>query len=48
LVIAVVLGIVALFAGGSAAAVAAADDDVGVDSEAPHLPGPGDPESGVT
>src|SRR4051812_3430848 len=44
LVIAVVLGVVALFVGGPAAAVAAADDDVGfVTEEAPQLPGPGDP-----
>jgi len=47
LVIAVILGAIGLFVG-PAAVAAAADEDVGINTEeTPHLPGPGNPESGV-
>jgi hypothetical protein len=47
--IALVLGAIALFVVGPATVVAAQDEDVDVETDgSPHLPGPGNPESGVS
>jgi hypothetical protein len=49
LLIALVLGAIALFVVGPATVVAAQDEDVDVETDgSPHLPGPGNPESGVS
>jgi hypothetical protein len=48
LVVAVIIGVIGVVVGAPAAATAVADEDVGLNTEdSPHLPGPGNAESGV-